>query len=171
MNALPFLVASLPHDLPLLGAVGRGRRRKSCPQGMTRDACHPRLDLVRGHPLRLATTRYCSLDNSCDRSIPKGSDFARSQAHGVLRVARLLWEFFINEELATDNPFKRVRLSSLPARSTLWVRSQVESFIRQADELQYGGIGTAALLAFELCQRQGDVLAADSGASRPPIPI
>lgn len=80
------------------------------------------------------------------------------QANGALRVARLLWEFFINEEIASDNPFRRVRLSTLPARRALWERKQVEEFIGKADRLNCREIGTAAMLAFELCQREGDVL-------------
>lgn len=81
------------------------------------------------------------------------------QANGSLRVARLLWEYFINEEMVADNPFRRVRVSTLPARRALWTRNQVECFIMKADKVGSPEIGTAAMLAFELCQREGDVLA------------
>ena len=80
------------------------------------------------------------------------------QANNTLRVARLVWEYFIREEHAAGNPFRKVRLSSLPSRKALWTRSQVDSFIAAADRLACPEIGTAVLLAFELCQRQGDIL-------------
>ncbi len=83
------------------------------------------------------------------------------QANNTLRVARLVWEYFIREEHAAGNPFRKVRLSSLPSRKALWTRSQVDSFIAAADRLACPEIGTAVLLAFELCQRQGDILGAD----------
>jgi Phage integrase family len=80
------------------------------------------------------------------------------QANGTLRVARLVWEFFINEEIAKDNPFRRVRLSTLPSRTVLWSRQQVAAFVSTSDKMGHPEIGTAVMLAFELCQREGDIL-------------
>lgn len=43
--------------------------------------------------------------------------------------------------------------TTLPA-----TRQEVVTFVCKADELGHSSMGTAALLAFELCQREGDVL-------------
>lgn len=41
----------------------------------------------------------------------------------------------------------------------MWTRGQVENFVATADRLGHPEIGTAVMLAFELCQRQSDILA------------
>jgi integrase len=81
------------------------------------------------------------------------------QANNALRVARLVWEYFVREELAHANPFRKVRLSTLSSRRIMWTRGQVENFVATADRLGHPEIGTAVMLAFELCQRQSDILA------------
>ena len=80
-------------------------------------------------------------------------------ANGTIRVARVLWRFAVDEDVADANPFRRVRLKSLPSRTVLWHPSQVAAFVAKADEMGHSEAGTAALIAFELAQRQGDVLA------------
>ena len=80
------------------------------------------------------------------------------QAAGIIRVARIVWEFAIREEYCTENPFSRVRIKTAGHRQHKWTREQVYTFINVADEQGQWGIGTAAMIAFELCQRQGDAI-------------
>ncbi|MCZ6774306.1 MAG: tyrosine-type recombinase/integrase, partial [Proteobacteria bacterium] len=80
------------------------------------------------------------------------------QANHVIRIARVLWQFAVNEDLISDNPFKGWRLDGVEVEDVVWNRTQVETLVAMADKLGYPAVGTAALLAFELCQREGDVL-------------
>ena len=81
------------------------------------------------------------------------------QANQVIRVCRLLWEYARSEEWAIGgNPFKAFRLDGVEVEVRIWSRGEVEQFIATADEYGYQSVGTAAQLAFKLCQRKGDVL-------------
>ena len=80
------------------------------------------------------------------------------QANKAVVIARVLWAFALNEELVTDNVWKGWRLKGVAKNVTNWTVEQYQTFVCTADELGYTALGTAAMLAFELCQREGDVL-------------
>lgn len=81
-------------------------------------------------------------------------------AAGIIRVARLLWDHFLRAlEITHINPFRRVRAKGAEPRRARWTRDQVVAFVAAARGIGHHGMAAAALLAFELCQRQGDMLA------------
>ncbi len=93
------------------------------------------------------------------REPPKEGDRPRlDQANKAVAIARILWTFAQNEELTTDNVWKGWRLKGVKTNVVNWTVEQYRAFVRAADELGYTALGTAATLAFELCQREGDVL-------------
>ena len=79
------------------------------------------------------------------------------QANKTIRMARVLWEYGMNEEHVAANPW-RWTLDHVETNVVNWTTEQIECAITTADELGYKPLGTAITLAFELAQRQGDVL-------------
>ena len=73
-------------------------------------------------------------------------------------VARLLWKFAIRRGYAGINPFVAMDLEGTGGRTRPALRQEVQRFLCKADELGFPSMGTAAMLAFELCQREGDVI-------------
>ncbi len=59
---------------------------------------------------------------------------------------------------AEANPFASMGLEGTGGHTRAATREEVERFVKTADDLGYTSMGTAALLAFELCQREGDVM-------------
>ena len=93
------------------------------------------------------------------REPPKEGDRPRlDQANKAVAIARILWTFAQNEELTTDNVWKGWRLQGVKTNVVNWTVEQYRVFVRAADKLGFTALGTAATLAFELCQREGDVL-------------
>jgi integrase len=80
-------------------------------------------------------------------------------ACNTIRVARVLWEHFCTEGIIETNPFRAVVIKGPGKRSVFWTADQVLMLASTADRLEQPGIATAVLLAFETCQRQGDILA------------
>jgi integrase len=87
-------------------------------------------------------------------------DRGQSLSNSVMRYARLLWNFAIDElELTIEkNPFQRMKLAAGGGKTYAPTRAEVEAFIAKADEMGYRSAGTAVMLAFEFCQRAGDVI-------------
>lgn len=111
------------------------------------------------HPAEAVRVRHAQAFYERLRRPRPGSERPRlGLANGVLRVARLLWDSFAGDEIVTANPFLEVKMRGLASRETCWTRAQVEAFVANADDMGESGIATAVLLAFELCQRQGDIL-------------
>ncbi len=93
------------------------------------------------------------------REPPKEGERPRlDQANKAVVIARVLWAFALNEELTPDNVWKGWRLKGVEKNVVNWTFEQYQTFVGTADELGYPGVATAAMLAFELCQREGDVL-------------
>ncbi|MCZ6606596.1 MAG: tyrosine-type recombinase/integrase, partial [Alphaproteobacteria bacterium] len=78
-------------------------------------------------------------------------------ANHVIRTARVLFSYAKFKGFIPENPFKGWRLIGVEVEDVWWTRGEVEAFIKAADSLGYPSIGTAAMLAFELCQRQADI--------------
>jgi hypothetical protein len=79
----------------------------------------------------------------------------------VMRVGRLLWNFAIEEleyDAITRNPFAKLDLKKLGGNTYAVTRQEAYTFIAKADELGHRSMGTAVMLAFELCQRESDVI-------------
>ena len=81
-----------------------------------------------------------------------------AMANACMRVARAVWSFAVRRGYATINPFVAMSLEGTGGRTRPAHRDEVVKFVMAADEMGYPSMGTAAMLAFELCQRQGDVI-------------
>ena len=79
-------------------------------------------------------------------------------ANAAMRVARLVWKFAIRRGYAHINPFVAMDLESTGGKTRPALRDEVYRFVQKADEMGFASMGTAAMLAFELCQREGDVI-------------
>jgi hypothetical protein len=86
----------------------------------------------------------------------KGSRIA--MANAAMRAARRMFNLAIRAKLVDINPFVKMGLSATGGNTRAVERWEVESFIAKADELGMPSVGTAAALAFELCQREGDII-------------
>lgn len=87
-------------------------------------------------------------------------DRGEAMSNSVMRYARLLWNFAIDElELqVAKNPFQRMKIGRAGGKTYAPTRREVEAFIAKADEMGYPSAGTAVMLAYELCQRAGDII-------------
>jgi integrase len=56
------------------------------------------------------------------------------------------------------NPFTHLGMETSPPRRQRWTDSQLQAFIKKADELGYPSVGRCALMCIELVQRPGDIL-------------
>lgn len=81
-----------------------------------------------------------------------------ARAHYAARVARRAWSWAIRAEHVRENPWARMELPNLPARSAIWTPSQVAALCTAARAAGRPSVALAALLSYELAQRQGDVL-------------
>lgn len=89
-------------------------------------------------------------------------------ANSVMRVARLLWKYAYRRGYAESNPFERMELKGTGGRTRPARRDEVELFVVKADEFGHPSVALAVMLAFELCQRQGDVIGTIAWSSYKP---
>lgn len=85
---------------------------------------------------------------------PRG--LATAAAH--MRVWRIILGLAKDEAWIEQNPAERMRLTTPPARQVTWRPDQVAAFCAKAIEEKVPSLTLAMLLAYELWQREGDVL-------------
>lgn len=79
-------------------------------------------------------------------------------ANAAMRAARRMYSLALRKKLVDINPFTKMDLPTTGGNTVPAQRSQVEAFVAAADRIGMPAIGTAAMIAFELCQREGDVI-------------
>lgn len=79
-------------------------------------------------------------------------------ANSAMRAARRMWGLAVRAGHADLNPFEKMDLEATGGRTVPATREQVYKFIRTADERRHPSMALAAMLAFELCQREGNVI-------------
>jgi integrase len=84
-----------------------------------------------------------------------------------MRVWRVLLKFAVGEDWITVNPGQDFTIEAAPARELVWTWAQIDAFCRAADAEGAPSMALAVMLAYDLAQRQGDVLAL-TWASRKP---
>jgi integrase len=77
----------------------------------------------------------------------------------MMGVTRRAWRLGIRWGLVDNNPWTAMELIAMAPRKVVWTHDQLALFIETAKREQMPEMGLAVLLAFELCQRQGDILA------------
>ena len=98
------------------------------------------------------TTKMCTLayDLWCDRGI--------HFANKTMAIARILYNHGLRMEMIGSNPFNAVRRRKAKVRSTLWSKDDVVKLLDFAySEFETRNLGLIAQMAYEWCQRVGDM--------------
>jgi len=79
-------------------------------------------------------------------------------ANHVMSVASVVFNHGLRMELCTLNPFSNVRRRTAERRKTVWSREDVQKFLDAAySDFSTRNIGLIAHMAYEWCQRLGDM--------------
>jgi integrase len=81
-----------------------------------------------------------------------------SMASSMMRVWRLLLGFAYDSGWRSDNPARGMRIKGTAARTAVWSPEQVSAFVEAANADGEPALGLAVELAYDIGQRQGDVL-------------
>lgn len=84
--------------------------------------------------------------------------YSKDKANRVIKWLRVLLSDAIEEGLRKDNPAFNLQLEHNPPRSEVWNQYEVAQFVLKATEMDRSSIGLAVMLAFDLGQRQGDII-------------
>ena len=96
---------------------------------------------------RMAKTAY---NEWCDRGI--------HMANHAISVTRIVFNHGLREELCETNPFTVVRKRTAEKRKVVWSREYVQQFLTAAySEYETRNLGLIAQMAYEWCQRLGDM--------------
>ena len=98
------------------------------------------------------TTRIAKLayNQWCDKGV--------STANHVMAVSRLVFNHGIRMEMCTLNPFSVVRKRAAEPRKVVWSREHIQTFLDAAySDFSSRNIGLIAHMAYEWCQRLGDM--------------
>jgi hypothetical protein len=80
------------------------------------------------------------------------------KSNAVMQTARRLFNFGIRQEVVQTNPFSKMGLTANPERHIIWAVDQLNKFIDASITADRRSIGLTALMCYELCQREGDML-------------
>mgnify|MGYP003132584618 FL=1 len=81
-----------------------------------------------------------------------------SLANHVCTVSSILFRYAIEMEYTHINPFANVKRKTPPQRKVVWTEDDVRQFLDIAySEFQYRSIGLIVHMAYEWCQRLGDM--------------
>jgi integrase len=81
-----------------------------------------------------------------------------SFANHICTVSSIVYRYAIDMEYAAVNPFASVRRKTPPQRKVVWTEDDVRNFLDTAyGEFQWRSIGLIVHMAYEWCQRLGDM--------------
>jgi hypothetical protein len=80
-------------------------------------------------------------------------------AFHVLERGRILWRWFMDEELATANPFERFGLSKPAPRQVYWEERHLSAFAAAARKIAAPSVAAAIEIGYYFGQREADNLA------------
>ena len=81
-----------------------------------------------------------------------------SLANHVCTVSSIVYRYAIEMEYAEVNPFANVRRKTAPQRKVVWSEDDVRQFLDTAySEFQWRSLGLIVHMAYEWCQRLGDM--------------
>ena len=91
-----------------------------------------------------------SYEQWCERGI--------HMANHVMSVSRVVYNYAIHMEHYTANPFTSIKRRTPVARKVVWTRENVHTFLDCAYlDFHTRNIGLIAQMAYEWCQRLGDM--------------
>jgi len=91
-------------------------------------------------------------------------NYGLKRANVIYRMARMLFRLPVRMDLLTDNPFEKVYLRQPKKRTraeldrNIWTRDRYNTLISKAFEMREDQLGVAAMMAYELCQRECDLI-------------
>ena len=86
----------------------------------------------------------------CDRGI--------HFANHIMSVARIVFHHAMEMEQVKSNPFSNVKRRTPEQRKVVWTKQDVKDFLDTAySEFKYRNVGLIAQMAYEWCQRLGDM--------------
>lgn len=83
---------------------------------------------------------------------------APAKANAVIGMLQILLQFAYDAGYLEENPASEIKLERCKPRDQFWEDKQIEEFVKVAAENGRQSMGLAVLLAFNLGQREGDVL-------------
>ena len=79
-------------------------------------------------------------------------------ANHVMSVARIVYNYAVNMEKITLNPFSNIKKRTPERRKTIWTKENVTDFLDVAySDFKTRSIGLIAHMAYDWCQRLGDM--------------
>jgi integrase len=84
-----------------------------------------------------------------------------------MRIWRVLLKFAVGESWIKVNPSADFTIEAAPARELVWTWPQIKAFCDAADAEGLASLALAVMLAYDLGQRQGDVLALTWASQKP----
>jgi len=87
-----------------------------------------------------------------------------AKANAVIRFLRLWLNWCVDEEVLEKNVVAKPRLIGIPGRTRVWTDEELRLFCAKADEVGRASMMLAVLLAANLGQREGDILALSRAA-------
>ena len=105
------------------------------------------------------SVKFCELTSKQAKHAYEGwVERGISLANHVCTVSSILFRYAIDMEYATVNPFASVRRKTPPQRKVVWTEDDVRQFLDTAyGEFQWRSIGLIVHMAYEWCQRLGDM--------------
>jgi integrase len=105
------------------------------------------------------SVKFCELTSKQAKHAYEGwVERGISLANHVCTVSSILFRYAIDMEYATVNPFANVRRKTPPQRKVVWTEDDVRQFLDTAyGEFQWRSIGLIVHMAYEWCQRLGDM--------------
>jgi integrase len=86
--------------------------------------------------------------------VKRGVPFANHAATCASRI----YNYAIQMEYATQNPWSKIKRKSVPQRKMVWSHGEVVGFLDKAySDFEYRNIGLIVQMAYEWCQRLGDM--------------
>lgn len=79
-------------------------------------------------------------------------------AQRIMKWFRFLLNEAVRERIITESPMAKMRVERPPARQEYWFEEEVTKLIETCVQEGYPSIGLAVRMAYDLGQRQGDVL-------------
>lgn len=135
-----------------------GKPRIAASTARTYSTALKRLDIWAGtQPLAFVTpARVKALKNAMLHPV---DGIGHDPAHKTLKVGRQLFQFAIECDLVTANPFANFNLAAPPPRDVIWSAPAREAMVRTADAAGMPSMALAITLGFAIAQREGDLLA------------
>jgi integrase len=78
-------------------------------------------------------------------------------ANKVVAVLRAAFSFAVRQELVGDNPFTKMKLKAVPARTQRWTPEQVKAALKWADKLGFKAVALTIALMYDTAQRESDI--------------